>query len=108
MSKREILTFLRAFKRALAQGDWEIVQRRADYAQMTEMTPTAIKLTLLALTPRDYVAGPEGDRDRPGEYLWKFRKDDAAVPNLYIKVKLTPQGHAKVISFHPSRYPRRR
>lgn len=108
MSKAETRDFLRTFKRALTQGNWEIVQRRADYAHNTQMGATAIKQILLTLTPRDWIAGPEEDRDRPGELLWKFHKDDAEVPNLYIKLKLTSSGRAKVISFHQSLYPRRR
>lgn len=93
--------FLRQFKRALVRGDWEIVQRRVKYAQITEMSPTMIKQVLLSLTPDNYVKGPEVDRDRRGEYLWVFFKDDATIANLYIKLKIV-DGHAKVISFHRS------
>jgi len=103
----EVLAFLREFKRALSHGDWEIVQRRVQYAQITEMTPTAIKQVLLRLTPDNYVKGPSEDRDRRGEYLWVFHEDKAEIPNLYIKLKLY-NGHAKVISFHQSLYSRKR
>lgn len=65
-SKTTIVRFLIDFKKALARGNWEIVQRRVEYAQITEMTPTAIKLVLMTLTPMDYVAGPELNRDRRG------------------------------------------
>lgn len=103
MDSSEALDFLREFKKALSRGDWEIVQRRAQYARTTEMTPAAIKQVLFSLTPDDCLKGPEEDRDRSGEYLWVFRKDGALIPNLYIKLKIL-DNHAKVISFHQSLY----
>jgi len=108
MPSNDLITFLRTFKRALVQGNWLIVQRRVVYARITQLTTLEIKQILLTLTPLDYVAGPEKDRDRPGEVLWIFHKDGANVPNLYIKLKLTPDGTAKVIFFHQSRYSPRR
>lgn len=51
-STQTITRFLIDFKKALSHGDWEIVERRADYAQMTEMPAKAIKIVLLGLTPR--------------------------------------------------------
>ncbi|GAY72438.1 type II toxin-antitoxin system MqsR family toxin [Lentilactobacillus kosonis] len=98
-----IRRFLQDFKKALSHGDWEIVQRRVEYAQVTEMTLESIKIILMKLTPDDYVKGPELDRDRPGEYLWVFYKDGETEKRLYIKLKLT-NGHAKVISFHETIY----
>ncbi|MCH5465054.1 type II toxin-antitoxin system MqsR family toxin [Levilactobacillus tujiorum] len=102
-SKTTIRRFLQDFKKALSHGDWEIVQRRVEYAQATEMTPESIKIILMKLTPDDYVKGPELDRDRPGEYLWVFYKNDETEKRLYIKLKLM-DGHAKVISFHETIY----
>ncbi|KRK32622.1 type II toxin-antitoxin system MqsR family toxin [Loigolactobacillus bifermentans] len=98
-SQATIQRFLLDFKRAISHQDWEIVQRRASYASVTGMTPAAIRIVLLQLTPADYVAGPERDRNRPGEYVWKFRKYGLTPSYLYIKVKLVA-GHAKVLSFH--------
>ncbi|NLR09039.1 MULTISPECIES: type II toxin-antitoxin system MqsR family toxin [Lactobacillaceae] len=102
-SEATIRRFLQDFKKALSHGDWEIVQRRVAYAQVTELTPESIKIVLMKLTPGDYVKGPERDRDRPGEYLWVFYKNGETEKRLYIKLKLM-NGHAKVISFHETIY----
>ena len=102
-SETKIRKFLQDFKKALSHGDWEIVQRRVKYAQVTEMTPESIKIILMKLTPDDYVKGPELDRDRPDEYLWFFYKNGETEKCLYIKLKLM-NGHAKVISFHETIY----
>ena len=102
-SKMTIRRFLQDFKRTLSHGDWEIVQRRVEYAQVTEMTPESIKIILMKLTPDDYVKGPELDRDRPDEYLWVFYKSGETKKRLYIKLKLM-NGRAKVISFHATIY----
>lgn len=102
-TRREILTFLRQFKQAVASGRWQIVQRRVAYAQMTELSPIAIKHVLLALTVADYVSGPAADRDRAGEVLWIFHRSDGDRPYFYIKLKVIA-GDAKVISFHRTRF----
>ncbi|GEP23644.1 MAG: type II toxin-antitoxin system MqsR family toxin [Lentilactobacillus diolivorans] len=102
-STQTITRFLIDFKKALSHGDWEIVERRADYAQMTEMPAKAIKIVLLGLTPKDYVRGPEADRNGSGEYVWVFLKNGVIERKLYIKLKLI-NGHAKVLSFHESLY----
>lgn len=95
--------FLLDFKKALSRGDWEVIQRRAEYARITEMNLDAIKIILMQLTPADYIAGPDVDRDRPTELLWKFHKNQETGKWLYIKLKVV-SGHAKVISFHETIY----
>ncbi|AUI79217.1 type II toxin-antitoxin system MqsR family toxin [Lactiplantibacillus pentosus] len=102
-SDEMIRHFLQAFKRALSRGDWEIVQRRAEYASVTQMNTDDIIMILMQLTPDDYIAGPEVDRNRPTELLWKFRRDQSDSDWLYIKLKYV-SGLAKVISFHKSIY----
>ncbi|MCC7616003.1 hypothetical protein CRI83_04865 [Liquorilactobacillus nagelii] len=101
-SQSTIKRFLIDFKKSLANGNWEIVQRREEYARLS-MTPSAAKIILMELTPDDYVSGPENDRDRVGEFLWKFHKDGVLENDLYIKLKLI-EDHAKVISFHETIY----
>lgn len=102
-SSQTIARFLIDFKKALSRDDWEIVQRRADYAKMTEMPASAIKKVLFNLTPDNYVKGPELDRNGSGEFIWVFSKDGVTTQMLYIKLKLI-DGHAKVLSFHESLY----
>lgn len=102
-AQAEIVHFLLDFKRAIQAGRWSIVQRRAEYAQETEMSVAGVKLILLSLTPDEYVKGPDADRDRPGEYLWIFHRQDGDRPYFYIKLKVW-QGRAKVISFHRTRF----
>ncbi|KRK47538.1 hypothetical protein [Secundilactobacillus kimchicus] len=50
-SDATIRRFLLEFKKSLRRGQWHIVQRTVDYARITEMTPKAIKIILLGLTP---------------------------------------------------------
>lgn len=98
-----IRRFLLAFKKAVSQGNWEILQRRAIYASSLELNITQIKILLLQLTPDEYFSGPTIDRNRRTELLWVFHKDADSGTYFYIKLKLVA-GHAKVISFHKTIY----
>ena len=67
------------------------------------MTPKERENVLLELKITDYQAGPEEDRDYPGEKeIWKFKKTYIGI-HIYIKLKLSlVEGgfYGKCLSFH--------
>lgn len=91
--------FLIEFKTLISDEKWNIIERRKNYAATFELTIESIKTILMELTIDDYVSGPEEDRDRPGEYVWKFGKD-IEDKQFYIKLKIVDNKEARVISFH--------
>lgn len=93
-------TFLSEFKTLVSEEKWNIIERRKNYAATLELTTESIKTILMELTIDDYVSGPEEDRDRPDEYVWKFGKDIDEDKQFYIKLKIVNQKEARVISFH--------
>ncbi|UZX31585.1 hypothetical protein [Lactobacillus helsingborgensis] len=98
-----ISEFLNEFKILVSEGKLNIIPRRKNYATMLELTPDLIKEILLSLTIDDYVCGPEKDRDRPDEYVWKFGKDFFKDKQIYIKLKIVDKDNdkeARIISFH--------
>lgn len=94
-----IKKFLINFKILISEGKLNIIQRRYDYASKIEMNIDSIKEVLMSLKTNDYVKGPDEDRDRCGEYLWVFKKDDESIEPIYIKLKIIDD-EARVISFH--------
>ena len=101
----QVRLFLIQFKAAIAGGRFYVVPREKnnDFLASQGMTPKEREEVLLELQTSDYYAGPEEDKDYPGEKdIWKFKKRYLGV-GIYIKVKLSSiEGgfYAKCLSFH--------
>lgn len=106
----EITVFLKKFKQVLTQG-FIIIPRPA---YKTTVAYLGIKISYLKniishLTYKDYINGPEKDRDRPGNMIWEFGNHIQG-EDIYIKLSDDFNfNRAKCLSFHiaahPLRYP---
>ena len=71
----KIREFLRAFKRAACRRGIFIVPREVNEKALAELGLTSQNRNdeIFALSVADYCAGPEKDRDKPGD-VWMFGK----------------------------------
>jgi len=103
--KAQIEIFLSELRKAVACKRFVVIPRENNNAFLAQngMTPVERQEIVANLTPHDYMAGPEFDRDYPGEQdIWKFRKRFGG-REIYIKVKLIAKDngyYAKCLSFH--------
>lgn len=61
-----------------------------------------VKLEICELTPKEYLQGPEKDRDYPEtEPFWMFKKNiDGQIIYIKFKVLYDSDGGVKLVSFH--------
>ncbi len=102
MDRIAVAQFLLEFKKLVKERRLYVEGRDKNIVTLGELgiTNDQQRQELLELSVEDYVSGPESDRDRPGEYLYKFKRriNDQ---EIYIKIKITVDGkYAKCISFH--------
>ncbi|MEW6447225.1 MAG: hypothetical protein AB1426_03925 [Bacillota bacterium] len=112
----QVVLFLVEFKRLVWAGGFCLVRRRENLEAIARLGWSEDALTefLCSLTPDNYVGGPEGDRDVPGEDLWFFGAEIEGC-EFYIKLKIRrlgeEKGQALCLSFHPAQkglvYPHR-
>jgi hypothetical protein len=109
----KVRQFLLEFKRAVEENGVYLIPRQVciETLRRLQLTQRNLEEELLGLSVEDYSAGPEKDRDVPGE-LWIFGKQVGG-QEVYVKIKLmtdeTGKNRAKCISFHtaerPLKYP---
>lgn len=102
----EITTFLKKFK-PLAVNELNFISRKDNLATISYLGLTIpdVKSILSQLTYKDYVKGPEEDKDRPGNMIWEF---GIHIKGEDIYIKLSDDlsfDKAKCISFHIAKYP---
>ena len=107
--EHQVKNFLNEFKQIVTSGrGLDIVPRAINMDAMIELgiTKEILRDTILALQVTNYSAGPEPDRDRPGE-VWIFGTQIDET-EIYIKLKIAEIKTldigtlriAKCISFH--------
>lgn len=106
----KIVQFLKNCKEAIENGNFAIVNRKK-YKEFLESFDIFIeepKNIILTLEPKDYVSGPEIDRNNESDKdIWIFKKkyvlNNGKFIFIYIKFKLiynNNKNHVKCISFH--------
>jgi hypothetical protein len=109
-TKEEVRQFLDKFRIAAGSPRQLVLlrsypgSRNSDGLLHLGITEAQAKEEVFQLRMEDYSAGPEEDRDRPGQKVWKFAPFIAG-HEVYVKLILTEEGRAKVLSFHPADYP---
>ena len=102
----EITEFLKKFKHVLTQGF--IIIPRNDYkltCSYLGITISDVKDTISQLTYKDYINGPEKDKDKPGNMIWEF---GVRMLGEVIYIKLSDDfsfDRAKCLSFHIAAHP---
>jgi hypothetical protein len=67
-------------------------------------TEAQAKAEVFRLTVENYSKGPESDRDREGQEVWVFCREIQS-REVYIKLVVTQDGRAKLLSFHFAKHP---
>ena len=114
-SKETVWEFLQRFKQAAGSPARLILLRKHPGSENLScllelgITEEQAKEECFRLRAEDYSAGPEADHDpgRPGQEIWKFGPVVLG-RSLYVKLVLTGDGRAKVLSFHFASPPLRR
>jgi hypothetical protein len=114
-SKEAVLEFLLRFKRAAGSPARLILLRKHPGSENLAcllklgITEQQAKEECFRLQVDDYSTGPEADHDpgRPDQEIWKFGPVVLG-HSLYVKLVLTRDGRAKVLSFHFASPPLRR
>ena len=105
VSRAQVLLFLAQAKKLIVQGKWCFVRRKKnlDALALIGWNETLLLELLCSLALENYVAGPEPDRDRPGEDVWTFGAEIEG-EEYYIKLKLKSDRHLICLSFHRAEY----
>lgn len=109
-TEEEVREFLKKFRSAARSPRDLIIVRNYPGSRNLEgilslgMTETEAKEEVFGLRVEDYSAGPEEDRDRVGQQVWKFAPVILG-REVYVKLVLTVDRRAKVLSFHPAEHP---
>ena len=109
-TKKEVREFLDKFRMVAGSPKRLILLRSYPGSKNSDgllnlgMTEAEAKGEIFRLRTEDYSAGPEDDRDKPGQKVWKFAPIIRG-HEVYVKLILTADGRAKVLSFHPPEYP---
>lgn len=109
-TKKEVREFLDKFRLAAGTPRRLILLRSYPGERNSEglldlgLTEMGAKEEIFQLRVEDYSAGPEEDRNRVEQKVWKFAPVIAG-HEVYVKLILTEEGRAKVLSFHPADYP---
>ena len=102
-TKEEVTKFLEAFRtQVMAQGYYAAKTPKNQAGLLAlGITRQHRRQVILSLTCDDYSSGPSPDIAYPGEPVWVF---GAVVEGteVYIKLKLPPEGKPTCISFHPA------
>lgn len=102
----EINGFLYQFKFFAANDGCFVVVDREEYMQTLAefgLPQGEAKRMIMSLTEKNYVKGPEEDRDKPGANIWVFGIDLNG-DQLYIKLSdAFKHNVAKCISFHKAK-----
>lgn len=108
VARGQVVLFLVEFKRLVGAGGFCFVGRRENLETIAHLgwNEDALIEFLCSLMPDNYVGGPEGDRDMPGEDVWFFGAEIEG-REFYIKLKIRrlgeKEGQALCLSFHPSK-----
>ncbi len=100
--------FLMELKEIIVKRGLDVIPRRENIDALAELGLTRKNRVdeIFTLSVEDYCAGPEPDKDRPGD-LWIFGKQ-IGVGSVYIKLKIARIGEVKIakcLSFHVAKYP---
>lgn len=96
-------SFLKDVKKQTVKGKLTLAERNKNMKFIKDkgfMIPDDIKDIILSLTPKDYVGGPEEDRDGYPGYVYKFKTDCIDEVIIYIKIRYNPPDEVVCISFH--------
>jgi len=114
LTRQEVARFLAEFKTAIEFGFGPRWRKRGDErkAHMTglEITQGQAAPYLKALTPDNYVKGPDPDDYEPEQDVWVFGMDVEGT-EAYIKVSLHPDPRKRTVvnaivwSFHAAEFP---
>ena len=113
IAKHQVGLFLHLMK-AAAHSRFVLVSRKVNLDTLAQLGITSrhAKSKVLALTPDDYVSGPEPDHNYPGLEVWVFGLVVSG-QEVYVKLQVIvgPPERCVCISFHlpqhPVRYPLR-
>ena len=102
----EITAFLKKFKPLIVK-ELNFVRRKENLATISSLGLTIpdVKSILSQLTYKDYVKGPESDKDGSGSMVWEF---GIHIKGEAIYIKLSDDfsfDKARCISFHIAMYP---
>ena len=106
-ARHQVVLFLHLMK-ATAKQRFHFVRRKVNLDMLARlgMMPGDAKDRVMALTPRDYVRGPDQDRGYPQHDVWVFglRVNDT---ELYVKIQVfaEPPARCVCISFHEAERP---
>lgn len=103
---QEITDFLKKFKHVLSAG-FIFISRRDNVATIAYLgiTIAYVKTILSQLTYKDYIRGPQSDKNGSGNMIWEFGLNIQG-ENIYIKLSDDFSfNKAKCISFHVAAYP---
>jgi hypothetical protein len=109
-TEEEVREFLNDFRLAAVSPRGLILlriyegSRNSDGILSLGITETEAKEQVFGLRVEDYSSGPEEDRDRTKQKIWKFAPIISGY-EIYVKLVLTDDRRAKVLSFHPADYP---
>lgn len=102
----EITDFLKKFKIVLLSGFIFIPRKKnLDTISLLGIKISYVKTLFAQLTYKDYINGPEKDKDRHGNLIWEF---GIHIQGKEIYIKLSDDfsfNRAKCISFHIADYP---
>jgi len=104
-TKKEVEFFLKEFRAGWPKTGYTVIDREKndDALGILGITPDHRQNIILSLTYKDYVAGPENDKDGSSGEVWKFTKKVRSY-QIYIKLKIfkvKDKTYAKCMSFHP-------
>jgi len=103
---QEITDFLKKFKQVLSI-EIVFIHRRDNVATIAYLgiTIAYVKTILSQLTYKDYICGPQIDKDRSGSMIWEFGVNIQG-EDIYIKLSDDFSfDKAKCISFHIAAFP---
>lgn len=95
--------FLKDLKKQVVKGNFTLADRDKNMEFIRDnglMVPDDIKEILLALSPKDYVGGPEDDRNGYPGSIYIFKTDLIDDVITYIKIRYNPPDEIVCISFH--------
>jgi transposase len=98
----QIKRFLQQIKTYIKSGQYVLVPRNKNlnFIKQNGISISHVEHTIISLTVKDYVKGPDPDKNHIGEFVWVFRVD-AFDTDVYIKLQLRDNS-GWVISFHQS------
>lgn len=112
-NRDEVKVFLNKFRTTAGNPENLILTRMYPSSKNTTclialgMTEKEAKMEIFKICIEDYSTGPEDDRDRKGQEVWGFCHKVFG-KDIYIKLVLTKDGKAKILSFHFPEYPMNR